>query len=56
MDVVPERKLARSVTLADVKAIAMFNTFPLTRLPRLSVMPVTDREWTRYREAVDEDS
>ena len=46
VDVVPERKLARSVTLAEIKAIAMFKTFPLTRLPRLSVMPVTDREWT----------
>jgi predicted RNA-binding protein with PUA-like domain len=45
VDVVPERTLARPVTLAEIKAGAQFKTFPLTRLPRLSVMPVTDREW-----------
>jgi predicted RNA-binding protein with PUA-like domain len=45
VDVVPDRKLARPVTLAEIKARAQFKTFPLTRLPRLSVMPVTDREW-----------
>jgi predicted RNA-binding protein with PUA-like domain len=45
VDVAPDRKLARPVTLAEIKASAQFKTFPLTRLPRLSVMPVTDREW-----------
>ena len=41
----PVRKLQRAVTLAAVKADARFADFPLTRLPRLSVMPVSDREW-----------
>ena len=45
VDVVPERKLPRPVTLAEIKASRLFDSFPLTRLPRLSVMPVNEREW-----------
>jgi predicted RNA-binding protein with PUA-like domain len=45
LDVAPVRKLAAPVTLAAVKADKRFATFPLTRLPRLSVMPVTDEQW-----------
>jgi predicted RNA-binding protein with PUA-like domain len=45
VDLVPERRLARPVTLAEIKASKAFMSFPLTRLPRLSVMPVTDAEW-----------
>ena len=45
VDLVPVKKLRRPVTLASVKADARFADFPLTRLPRLSVMPVSDREW-----------
>ena len=45
VDIVPERPLARPVTLAEIKASKAFTSFPLTRLPRLSVMPVTDAEW-----------
>jgi predicted RNA-binding protein with PUA-like domain len=45
VDVVPDRALARPVTLAEIKASKAFVSFPLTRLPRLSVMPVTDTEW-----------
>ena len=41
----PVKKLARPVTLAEVKADARFKDFPLTYLPRLSVMPVTDAQW-----------
>jgi predicted RNA-binding protein with PUA-like domain len=47
VDVVPVRKLAQPVTLAAVKADKSFATFALTRIPRLSVMPVTDDEWER---------
>ena len=43
----PVRKLARPVTLAEIKADHSFATFPLVRMSRLSVMPVTDAEWTR---------
>ncbi len=41
----PSSKLARPVTLAEIKADATFKTFPLVRISRLSVMPVTDEEW-----------
>lgn len=46
VDIAPEKKLARPVTLAEIKASSAFPGFPLTRLSRLSVMPVSDREWS----------
>jgi predicted RNA-binding protein with PUA-like domain len=45
VDVAPEAKLERAVTLAEIKEDRKFATFPLTRLPRLSVMPVSEEEW-----------
>jgi len=47
VDVAPVKKLARPVTLAEIKADKAFADFPLVRISRLSVMPVTDAEWTR---------
>ena len=47
VDVVADSKLARPVTLAEIKADRAFATFPLVRMSRLSVMPVTEAEWTR---------
>jgi predicted RNA-binding protein with PUA-like domain len=47
VDVAPVRKLARPVTLAEIKADPSFADFPLVRLSRLSVMPVSDAEWKR---------
>jgi predicted RNA-binding protein with PUA-like domain len=47
VDVVPQKALAKPVTLAAVKADKAFATFPLVRMSRLSVMPVTDEEWAR---------
>jgi predicted RNA-binding protein with PUA-like domain len=47
IDVVPVKKLKSPVTLVAVKADKAFASFPLVRIPRLSVMPVTDDEWTR---------
>ena len=47
VDVAPVRKLKQPVTLASVKADTFFASFPLTRVPRLSVMPVSDEEWDR---------
>ena len=35
------------VTLAEIKADRAFAAFPLVRMSRLSVMPVTDAEWSR---------
>ena len=37
--------LPAPVTLKAVKADARFADFALTRVPRLSVMPVTDAQW-----------
>jgi predicted RNA-binding protein with PUA-like domain len=47
VDVEPVRKLNAPVTLASIKADAAFASFPLVRMSRLSVMPVTDAEWKR---------
>src|SRR5215471_17257532 len=47
VDVAPVKKLARPVTLAEIKADKTFRDFPLVRISRLSVMPVTDEEWER---------
>lgn len=45
VDVEPVKKLKAPVTLAAVKADKRFADFPLTRIPRLSVMPVPQAEW-----------
>lgn len=47
VDVVPVKKLKSPVALAAVKADKAFASFPLVRIARLSVMPVTDAEWDR---------
>ena len=47
VDVEPVKKLKTPVTLASIKADRRFTTFVLTRVPRLSVMPVSDDEWDR---------
>jgi predicted RNA-binding protein with PUA-like domain len=47
VDVAPVQKLTRPVTLAEIKADSSFKDFPLVRISRLSVMPVSDAEWTK---------
>ena len=47
VDIAPEKKLPHPVTLAAIKADSAFASFPLVRMSRLSVMPVTDAEWKR---------
>ena len=47
VDIAPVKKLARPVTLREIKAEPFFKAFPLVRISRLSVMPVTDSEWAR---------
>jgi predicted RNA-binding protein with PUA-like domain len=47
VDVEPVKKLPAPVTLASIKADKAFASFPLVRMARLSVMPVTDDEWKR---------
>jgi predicted RNA-binding protein with PUA-like domain len=46
VDIAPVRKLPRPVTLAEIKAKPVFKDFPLVRISRLSVMPVSEREWS----------
>jgi len=47
VDVAPVKKLKTPVTLAAIKADKAFASFPLVRMSRLSVMPVSDQEWAR---------
>ena len=47
VDMIPGQKLPRPVTLAEIKADQAFASFALVRMSRLSVMPVSDAEWTR---------
>ena len=47
VDLIPVKKLARPVTLAEIKADKRFADFALTYMPRLSVMPVSEEEWER---------
>ena len=39
------KELPRPVTLAEMKANAKLKNFDLARLPRLSVMPVSEEQW-----------
>jgi predicted RNA-binding protein with PUA-like domain len=45
IDLKAKEKLARAVTLDEIKKSAPLKDFVLVRLPRLSVMPVSDAEW-----------
>ena len=45
VDLTVGRTLARPVRLAEIKADSRFKGFELVRLPRLSVMPVSDAHW-----------
>ena len=45
VSVQPVRKLARPVTLAEMKAEPALSEFQLIRQSRLSVVPVRDAEW-----------
>ena len=56
MDVAPVKKLARPVTLAEIKADPAFKDFALVRISRLSVMPVSAAEWRRIEKLVYFDS
>lgn len=46
VDVRPVRKLRRPVTLAEMKVSPKFAGFVLLRVPRLSVMPVSEEFWS----------
>jgi predicted RNA-binding protein with PUA-like domain len=44
------KALPKPVTLAEVKAHPKLKNFDLARLPRLSVMPVSDEQWSIIEE------
>jgi predicted RNA-binding protein with PUA-like domain len=45
VDIVPLRKLARPVSLAEIKGLPAFAGHPLLRIPRLSVMPISGAQF-----------
>lgn len=45
VEIEPVRPLPRPVPLAEMKASAKLAKFDLLRLPRLSVMPVSEEQW-----------
>ena len=45
MDIAAEKRLARPVSLEEIRKDPAFKDFALVRIPRLSVMPVTDAQW-----------
>jgi predicted RNA-binding protein with PUA-like domain len=53
LDVGPVKKLKSPVTLASIKADKAFAQFELTRIPRLSVMPVDEDTWERIVRMAD---
>ena len=50
VDLAPVKRLPRPVTLAEIKRDTAFKEFPLVRIARLSVMPVTDAQWARIEQ------
>jgi predicted RNA-binding protein with PUA-like domain len=50
VEVAPVRLLQRPVTLATIKVDPLFKGWELVRMPRLSVMPVTEEQWRRIEE------
>src|SRR5262249_36827243 len=50
VDIKPVRRLARPVTLAEIKADKTFAEWELVRISRLSVMPVSSAHWRRIEE------
>ncbi len=46
IDIAPVAALPRAVTLAEIKGHAQFAGWELVRVPRLSVMPVSNAHWT----------
>jgi predicted RNA-binding protein with PUA-like domain len=45
VDVAAKEKLTRPVSLEEIKNNAALKGFDLVRIPRLSVMPVTESQW-----------
>ena len=50
VELVPDKKLKRPVTLAEITASGRFADFLLVRMSRLSVMPVSEEYWAQIEE------
>ncbi|MGH9822170.1 MAG: EVE domain-containing protein [Blastocatellia bacterium] len=50
VDIKAKKKAGRRLMLADVKKLPDLASSTLVRLPRLSVMPLTEKEWKRLTE------
>ncbi len=46
IDVTPLRRAKRLTTLEEIKQTTALSSFQLARLPRLSVVPVNEQEWS----------
>jgi predicted RNA-binding protein with PUA-like domain len=46
-DIKPKKRAAHPVTLAEIKQMSELAGSPLVRMPRLSVVPLTDEEWNK---------
>ena len=55
VEIAPVRALERPVTLATIKSLPKLKDFPLVRISRLSVMPVSDPEWRAIEELANDD-
>ena len=45
VDIKSKKSLKRAITLSEVKSKKEFSSFELVRIPRLSVMPVSEQMW-----------
>ena len=50
----PVRKFSRPVSLAEIKEDRLLAAWDLVRLPRLSVVPVTESQWKRIEKMAAE--
>ena len=50
IDIKAERRLGRPMTLAEIKALPVFEESPLVRQGRLSVVPLTAKQWRTIEE------
>jgi predicted RNA-binding protein with PUA-like domain len=50
VEVAPVRALTHAVSLARIKEDASLSSWELVRMPRLSVVPVTEQQWRRIEE------
>ena len=44
-DIKNKKRLKRAISLKEIKSNSIFKDFELVRLPRLSVMPVSQKYW-----------